>query len=99
MINVTEVFEEVVKTPTESSIGTLMIKTKKKLSTRDILINPNYVVRVMPHEYTSSTEVDMLKEAGLDRKQFSRIILDGNNFVNSEIVVASSFHDIEKALK
>jgi hypothetical protein len=99
VINVTEVFEEVVKTPTESSIGTLMIKTKKKLSTRDILINPNYVVRVMPHEYTSSTEVDMLKEAGLDRKQFSRIILDGNNFVNSEIVVASSFHDIEKALK
>ena len=99
MINVTEVFEEVVKTPTESSIGTLLIKTKKKLSTRDILINPNYVVRVMPHEYTSSTEVDMLKEAGLDRKQFSRIILDGNNFVNSEIVVASSFHDIEKALK
>lgn len=99
MINVTEVFEEVVKTPTESSIGTLLIKTKKKLSTRDILINPNYIVRVMPHEYTSSTEVDMLKEAGLDRKQFSRIILDGNNFVNSEIVVASSFHDIEKALK
>ena len=99
MINVTEVFEEVVKTPTESSIGTLMIKTKKKLSTRDILINPNYVVRVMPHEYTSSTDIDMLKEAGLDRKQFSRIILDGNNFVNSEIVVASSFHDIEKALK
>ena len=99
MINVSEVFEEVVKTPTESSIGTLLIKTKKKLSTRDILINPNYIVRVMPHEYTSSTEVDMLKEAGLDRKQFSRIILDGNNFVNSEIVVASSFHDIEKALK
>jgi len=99
VINVTEVFEEVVKTPTESSIGTLLIKTKKKLSTRDILINPNYVVRVMPHEYTSSTEVDMLKEAGLDRKQFSRIILDGNSFVNSEIVVASSFHDIEKALK
>ncbi len=99
MINVTEVFEEVVKTPTESSIGTLLIKTKKKLSTRDILINPNYIVRVMPHEYTSSTEVDMLKEAGLDRKQFSRIILDGNNFVNSEIVVASSFNDIEKALK
>jgi hypothetical protein len=99
VINVTEVFEEVVKTPTESSTGTLMIKTKKKLSTRDILINPNYVVRVMPHEYTSSTEVDMLKEAGLDRKQFSRIILDGNSFVNSEIVVASSFHDIEKALK
>lgn len=99
MISVTEVFEEVVKTPTESSIGTLLIKTKKKLSTRDILINPNYIVRVMPHEYTSSTEVDMLKEAGLDRKQFSRIILDGNNFVNSEIVVASSFHDIEKALK
>tara|TARA_R100000406_G_scaffold86140_1_gene69975 strand:- start:298 stop:597 length:300 start_codon:yes stop_codon:yes gene_type:complete len=99
VINVTEVFEEVVKTPTESSIGTLLIKTKKKLSTRDILINPNYIVRVMPHEYTSSTEVDMLKEAGLDRKQFSRIILDGNNFVNSEIVVASSFNDIEKALK
>jgi hypothetical protein len=99
VINVTEVFEEVVKTPTESSIGTLLIKTKKKLSTRDILINPNYVVRVMSHEYTSSTDIDMLKEAGLDRKQFSRIILDGNNFVNSEIIVAASFHDIEKALK
>jgi hypothetical protein len=84
---------------TESSIGTLLIKTKKKLSTRDILINPNYVVRVMSHEYTSSTDIDMLKEAGLDRKQFSRIILDGNNFVNSEIIVAASFHDIEKALK
>ena len=99
MINVTEVFEEVVKTPAQSSTGTLQIKTNKKLSTRDILINPNYVVRVMSHEYTSSTDIDMLKEAGLDRKQFSRIILDGNNFVNSEIVVASSFHDIEKALK
>ena len=81
------------------SVGTLQIRTKKKLSTRDILINPNYVVRVMSHEYTSSTDADMLKEAGLDRKQFSRIILDGNNFVNSEIIVVSSFHDIEKVLK
>ena len=99
MINVTEVFEEVVKTPAENSVGTLQIKTKKKLSTRDILINPNYVVRVMSHDYTSSIDIDMLKEAGLDRKQFSRIILDGNNFVNSEIIIASSFHDIEKVLK
>ena len=99
MINVTEVFEEVVMTPAENSVGTLQIRTKKKLSTRDILINPNYVVRVMSHEYTSSTDADMLKEAGLDRKQFSRIILDGNNFVNSEIIVVSSFHDIEKVLK
>ena len=99
MINVTEVFEEVIKTPAQSSTGTLQVKTNKKLSTRDILINPVYVVRVMSHEYTSSTDIDMLKEAGLDRKQFSRIILDGNNFVNSEIIVASSFHDIEKVLK
>ena len=99
MINVTEIFEEVVRTPAQSSTGTLQIKTNKKLNTRDILINPAYVVRVMSHEYTSSTEIDMLKEAGLDRKQFSRIILDGNNFVNSEIIVTSSFHDIEKVLK
>ena len=99
MISVAEVFEEVAKTPVENSVGTLQVKTKKKLSTRDILINPDYIVRVMSHEYTSSTDVNMLKEAGLDRKQFSRIILDGNNFVNSEIIVASSFHDIEKVLK
>jgi hypothetical protein len=99
VINVTEVFEEIVKTPAESSVGTLQVRTKKRLSTRELLINPNYIVRVMSHEYTSSTDIDMLKEAGLDRKQFSRIILDGNNFVNSEIIVASSFHDIEKALK
>ena len=99
MINVTEVFEEIVKTPAESSVGTLQVRTKKRLSTRELLINPNYVVRAMSHEYTSSTDIDMLKEAGLDRKEFSRIILDGNNFVNSEIIIASSFHDIEKALK
>lgn len=99
MINVTEVFEEVVKTPVQNSVGTLQVKTNKKLSTRDILVNPNYIVRVMSHEYTSSTDIDMLKEAGLDRRQFSRIILDGNNFVNSEIIITSSFHDIEKALK
>lgn len=99
MINVTEVFEEIVKTPVQNSVGTLQVRTNKKLSTRDILVNPSYIVRVMSHEYTSSTDIDMLKEAGLDRKQFSRIILDGNNFVNSEIIVASSFHDIEKVLK
>jgi hypothetical protein len=99
VINVTEVFEEIVKTPAESSVGTLQVRTKKRLSTRELLINPNYVVRAMSHEYTSSTDIDMLKEAGLDRKEFSRIILDGNNFVNSEIIIASSFHDIEKALK
>lgn len=99
MINVTEVFEEVVKTPAENSVGTLQVRTKKRLSTRDLLINPKYIVRVMSHDYTSSIDIDMLKEAGLDRKQFSRIILDGNNFVNSEIIIASSFHDIEKALK
>ena len=99
MINVTEVFEEVVKTPAENSVGTLQVRTKKRLSTRDLLINPKYIVRVMSHDYTSSIDINMLKEAGLDRKQFSRIILDGNNFVNSEIIIASSFHDIEKALK
>lgn len=99
MINVTEVFEEVVKTPAENSVGTLQARTKKRLNTRDLLINPKYIVRVMSHDYTSSIDIGMLKEAGLDRKQFSRIILDGNNFVNSEIIVAASFHDIEKALK
>ena len=76
MINVTEVFEEVVKTPAENSVGTLQVRTKKRLSTRDLLINPKYIVRVMSHDYTSSIDIDMLKEAGLDRKQFSRIILD-----------------------
>ena len=99
MISVAEVFEEVAKTPVENSVGTLQVRTKKRLSTRDLLINPKYIVRVMSHDYTSSIDIDMLKEAGLDRKQFSRIILDGNNFVNSEIIIASSFHDIEKALK
>lgn len=99
MINVTEVFEEVVKTTSEKSSGNPQIRTKKKFSTREILINEDYIVRIIPHEYTSSVENEMLVEAGLERKNFSRIIMDGKNFINSEIVILSSLYDIEKALK
>ena len=99
MISVTEVFEEVAKTTSENSSGNPHVRTKKKFSTREILINEDYIVRIIPHEYTSSVENEMLVEAGLGRKNFSRIIMDGKNFINSEIVILSSLYDIEKALK
>ena len=63
------------------------------------ILNEDYIVRIIPHEYTSSVENEMLVEAGLGRKNFSRIIMDGKNFINSEIVILSSLYDIEKALK
>ncbi len=99
MISIKEVFKKDEKTPAKNSAGALYLKANKKINTREILINPDYIVRVVPHEYTSSVDIEMLKEAGLADDQFCRIILDGNNFVNSEIIVASSFCDIEKVLK
>ena len=99
MIKVVELYEEVVKNSVEKPDGSLQIRTKKKFSTRDCLLNKDFVVRIVPHEFTSSVEAEMLAKEGLEDSLFSRVIVDGNTFRSSELIVVSSFQEMQKILK
>ncbi len=99
MIKVVELYEEVVKNSVEKPDGSLQIRTKKKFSTRDCLLNKDFIVRIMPHEFTSSVEAEMLAKEDLGDSLFSRVIVDGNTFRSSELIVVSSFQEMQKILK
>jgi|TARA_R110000796_G_scaffold109468_2_gene220889 hypothetical protein len=99
MIKVVEVYEEIVKNSVEKPDGSLQVRTKKKFSTRDCLLNKGFIVRVVPHEFTSSVETEMLAKEGFEDGLFSRVIVDGNTFRSSELIVASSFQKMQEILK
>jgi len=98
MIKVEEVFQDILKDSVESPDGSLQIKTRKVYSTRECSINADYIVTVHPHKFTSSSDLQMLEGQLLKDRTFSRIVLDGNNFRASEMIVVSSFDRLQELL-
>lgn len=98
MIKVEEVFQETLKDSVENPDGSLQIKTRKVYSTRECSINTDYIVTVHPHKFTSSSDLHMLKGQLLKGRLFSKIVLDGNNFRASEMIVVLSFDKLQELL-
>jgi hypothetical protein len=97
VLRVDEVYLRTVKEYEESPDGSKKLTTRKEYGTRDCLLNPEYIVAVYDHAFVSSTDQAML--AGLPAEaKFCRVIVDGNSFRSSEIIIAHSFSKFESRL-
>jgi hypothetical protein len=99
VLKVSEVYEKQVKTYKEHSNGSEVVSLEKVYDTRECLISREYVVSIRPYEF--STSQDNRKLAGrfpADTK-FSAVVMDGNSFRASEIVVVGSFESFCRRLQ
>tara|TARA_R110002124_G_scaffold118101_1_gene275351 strand:+ start:367 stop:717 length:351 start_codon:yes stop_codon:yes gene_type:complete len=100
MIKVQEVCEKKIQTgKIERPDGSLFTGLSKVYEARSTLINPSYVVAVYPHEYTSSLDIDKLEKNFPADTKFCTLVLDGNSFRTSEIVVVGSFEKFCRRLE
>ena len=100
MLNFIEVYEGVAKYQNQTTHGRAQMQARKELLTRKCLVNPDYIVAVYPHEFSSSTDQELLERSsvltyrGEEATEFSRIVLDGNSFRSSEMIVVGSTDSI-----
>jgi len=99
MIKVQEVFEHSVKYKADKNAHTQpQVRARKTYSCRECLLNPDYVVAAYPHSFDGSIDQEMLQDNFSDSESFSRVILDGNSFRSSEIIVNMSFEELSDRL-
>ena len=98
MLKLNEVYIKTIKEYEEDPDGSKKINTRKEYQTRECLLNPEYIVAVYDHEFTSSSDVSMLTNFP-PTSQFCRVVVDGNSFRSSELVIATSFLKLHQMLK
>ena len=98
MLRVSEVYEKQVKTVQEKPDGSEFVAFDKAFFTRDTLINRDYIVSVHPHEFTTAAGISKLEESFPEGTKFSVLVLDGNSFRKSEIIVVGSFEKLCETL-
>ncbi len=91
MLKVSEVYEKQIKTTKERPDGSEYTTFAKVFDIRECLINENFIVLVQPHEFTTEAALLQADSAFPEGTKFSTIIVDGNSFRKSEIVVVGSF--------
>ena len=99
MFRVKEVYEKQVKTFQERPDGTEVPTFSKVFDTRDSLINMKYVVSVHPHEFSSSSDLSKVESAFPAGTKFSTLVVDGNSFRRSELIVVGSFNKFCRLLQ
>ena len=99
MLRVSEVYEKQVRNIHERPDGSEFVAFDKAFFTRDILINKSYIVSVHPHEFNPSAGTSKLEESFPEGTKFSVLVLDGNSFRRSEIIVMGSFEKFYETLR
>jgi len=85
---VLKVNEVYVTTTRRSKSSSPQACSKKIYSTRECLVNEKYIVAAYPHHFNSSSDEEMLQDMGADpKKEYTRLVLDGNNFRSSEMIL------------
>lgn len=91
MLKISEVYEKQIRTIKENPDGSEVAAFEKALDTRDCLINTDYIVSVYPHQFSSSGDLKRVEAAFPADTKFSLLVVDGNSFRKSEVVVVGSF--------
>ena len=99
MLKISEVYEKQVKTINEKPDGSEQVVYASRVTTRECLINKNYIVAVHPHEFRSDITARKIDEAFPEGTKFSTLIVDGNSFRKSELLVVGSFEKFCKILE
>tara|TARA_R100001510_G_C7653216_1_gene211292 strand:+ start:625 stop:900 length:276 start_codon:yes stop_codon:yes gene_type:complete len=71
---------------------------RKVYALRECLLNKRYIVAIYPHKFKSSSDHQMMGDLLEKDRVFSRIILDGNSFRSSEMVVNEPYDSLVKEL-
>jgi len=99
VLKISEVYEKQIKTFTERPDGSEFVNYAKVYDTRESLINPDYIVSVLPFEFTSSTDEKKLDGRFPEGTKFCTFVVDGNSFRSSEITVVGSFDKFCRVLE
>ena len=98
MLKVSEVYEKQVRRVKERPDGSDYVNFEKVFTSRDCLINPNYIVAVHPHEFSSDYDLRRIDACFPEGTKFSTFVLDGNSFRTSEITIVGSFDKFVRVL-
>ena len=74
------------------------MQRKTTYESRECMLTPDYIVAVYPLYFESSSDRKMLGNKFKGTEQFSRIVLDGNSFRSSEIIVSISYEKLARLL-
>ena len=99
MLKISEVYEKQYKTTNEKPDGSEHVVYATRVPTRECLINKNYIVAVQPHEFRSDVMARKIDEAFPEGTKFSTLIVDGNSFRKSELLVVGSFEKFCRILQ
>mgnify|MGYP003139031072 FL=1 len=99
MLKVSEVYEKQYKTTNERHDGTEYVGYATRFVSRECLINEDYIVAVHPHHFTSDITKEKITESFPEGTKFSTLILDGNSFRKSELLILGSFEKFCKILE
>jgi|TARA_R110000851_G_scaffold57120_4_gene133232 hypothetical protein len=99
VFKVSEVYEKQIKSMKERPDGSEYVNFEKVMTSRDILINLDYVVSVQPYEFTSSLALSKIEKAFPEGTKFSNFVVDGNSFRKSEIIAIGSFDKFSSLLR
>jgi len=91
VLKMSEVYEKQVRTTKERPDGSEYVNFETVYDSRECLINPKFVVTIRPYEFTSSMELGRLAGRFPENTEFSLLVMDGNSFRSSEIIVTGSF--------
>lgn len=91
MLKVSEVYEKQVRRTEEKPDGSEYASFGRIFDTRDVLLNKDFIVSVRPHHFTTSGDLQKLDGQFPEGTKFSLLVVDGNSFRSSEIIVVGSF--------
>ncbi len=94
MLKFSEVYEKQIRRTQEKPDGSEFVSFDKVFDTREILLNKNYIVSIRPHEFKSSGDLQKLEGQFPEGSKFSVVVIDGNSFRSSELVVVGSFEKL-----
>ena len=94
MLKLLEVHEKQFRTTMEKPDGTQSAAYETTYETRECLINSDYIVAVYPHEFRSNLIEEKVASCFPEGSKFSTVVLNGNSFRKSEIIVLGSFDKV-----
>ena len=98
MLKVSEVFQKQIKTYCERPDGSEYANFKKVYETRDLLLNPAYVVSAREYLLNSASELELAEGRFPPGTKFTALVLAGNSFRTSELIVVGSFDKLSRQL-
>jgi len=99
VLKVKEVYVENVRyMPDQGAYAQPHKRGKRHFNSRNCLLNPDYIVAVYPHSFQSSVETEMLQANFSGDDEFTRVIIDGNSFRSSEIIINMPYDQLVEQL-